>query len=409
MKKGFSLIFMVMTLVLSSVSPAHAYAKAGIQCSKHKKVSVYAGKKYTCVKKGTKLVWNKGVPIAKPDTQEPSITLPLADQEIATVLGSTSTSIPVDTSETGNKVEDVKKLDKWEIAYNNVNSFILNKKSSTTLSPVISPNVDMSRIAKQEDLLRKSFSLWSSIYEPEKVTPWIFTGADKEWITSKIERRDILSDVTKHYFSNSSSCFFAGVWNTLENSYWLNKNEIYLCMGKGSEDFTFNHHLPHEYTHIVQGNVVKRKNIPQAYPLKCWMTEGVATFYGMAIGFGDNPHTQERNRLSFYRILMNEASNSTGVKVSSSLKSGEKEKIMSLVRLAENCEYGNSSAMGYFIGSLMTELLVSETGHESVLDFYKNSSYSQSWEKTFVDSFGMTFDSFCDKLVIYLKDFANGL
>ncbi len=56
------------TALLISVIP-NSYAatpKAGGTCSKAGATSTYAGKKYTCVKSGTKLVWNKGVAVAKP-------------------------------------------------------------------------------------------------------------------------------------------------------------------------------------------------------------------------------------------------------------------------------------------------------------------------------------------------------
>jgi M6 family metalloprotease-like protein len=45
---------------------ASAAVKAGAKCKKAGQTSTYAGKKFTCVKSGKKLVWNKGVAIAKP-------------------------------------------------------------------------------------------------------------------------------------------------------------------------------------------------------------------------------------------------------------------------------------------------------------------------------------------------------
>ena len=45
---------------------AIAAVKAGASCSKLGATSTYAGKKYTCIKSGKKLVWNKGVAVAAP-------------------------------------------------------------------------------------------------------------------------------------------------------------------------------------------------------------------------------------------------------------------------------------------------------------------------------------------------------
>lgn len=45
---------------------ASAAVKAGSACSKAGAISIYAGKKYTCIKSGKKLVWDIGVAIPKP-------------------------------------------------------------------------------------------------------------------------------------------------------------------------------------------------------------------------------------------------------------------------------------------------------------------------------------------------------
>lgn len=46
--------------------PASAAVKAGAACAKVGSSGTTAGKKFTCVKSGKKLVWNKGVAVAKP-------------------------------------------------------------------------------------------------------------------------------------------------------------------------------------------------------------------------------------------------------------------------------------------------------------------------------------------------------
>lgn len=65
------LIFLSIFLTLSLISaPSNAAVKAGAKCTKAGTTATSAGKKYTCIKSGTKLVWNKGVTIkaaAKPD------------------------------------------------------------------------------------------------------------------------------------------------------------------------------------------------------------------------------------------------------------------------------------------------------------------------------------------------------
>ena len=50
-------------LVISLLLPLNSEAavKAGSTCKKAGQTTTYAGKKYTCIKSGKKLVWIKGV------------------------------------------------------------------------------------------------------------------------------------------------------------------------------------------------------------------------------------------------------------------------------------------------------------------------------------------------------------
>jgi M6 family metalloprotease-like protein len=63
---------LALILVFALVAPLNATAaiKAGASCKKAGQSSTFAGKKYTCVKSGKKLIWNKGVAIAKPTPLE---------------------------------------------------------------------------------------------------------------------------------------------------------------------------------------------------------------------------------------------------------------------------------------------------------------------------------------------------
>lgn len=57
-------IALVIALLLSLATPVQAATpKAGAKCTKAGATATAAGKKYTCVKSGTKLVWNKGVAV----------------------------------------------------------------------------------------------------------------------------------------------------------------------------------------------------------------------------------------------------------------------------------------------------------------------------------------------------------
>jgi hypothetical protein len=61
-RKG--LLAVAVALLLALVTPLQAATpKAGAKCSKAGTTTTAAGKKFTCIKSGNKLVWNKGVAI----------------------------------------------------------------------------------------------------------------------------------------------------------------------------------------------------------------------------------------------------------------------------------------------------------------------------------------------------------
>ena len=83
-RKGYLLIAIALILTLAAPVQA-ATPKAGTKCSKAGASATAAGKKFTCIKSGTKLVWNKGVavkaapkpsvnPVFKPDEPTPTAT-----------------------------------------------------------------------------------------------------------------------------------------------------------------------------------------------------------------------------------------------------------------------------------------------------------------------------------------------
>ena len=59
------LLVVLLAVTLLGVTPVQALTKAGAKCSKAGATSTSAGKKYTCIKSGKNLVWNKGVTVKK--------------------------------------------------------------------------------------------------------------------------------------------------------------------------------------------------------------------------------------------------------------------------------------------------------------------------------------------------------
>ena len=79
------LIPLISVLVLGVTPFSHAGVKPGGTCSKAGAISQTSTTKFTCIKSGKKLVWNQGVPIAKPAPQPTASETP-APTPTATVV-----------------------------------------------------------------------------------------------------------------------------------------------------------------------------------------------------------------------------------------------------------------------------------------------------------------------------------
>ena len=130
-RKG--LLAITVVLLLSLVTPLQAATpRAGAKCTKAGASVTAAGKKFTCVKSGTKLIWNKGTVIKttpKPSvsaTVKPSVSATPTPSQSATQSASPSKSATpsATTALTKLTLDEVKKHDSstscWSIVYGNV-------------------------------------------------------------------------------------------------------------------------------------------------------------------------------------------------------------------------------------------------------------------------------------------------
>jgi len=69
------LIVVATLLSIILASPAQAVVKSGAKCNKAKATTTVSGKKYTCIKSGSRLIWNKGVSIKVSTTAKPAVCL----------------------------------------------------------------------------------------------------------------------------------------------------------------------------------------------------------------------------------------------------------------------------------------------------------------------------------------------
>lgn len=85
MKKSFALLLSILLLIALPISSSSAAIKAGSKCAKAGTTSTSAGKKYTCIKSGKKLIWNKGVKIKQSSSVDAGVCPPPSAADITEI------------------------------------------------------------------------------------------------------------------------------------------------------------------------------------------------------------------------------------------------------------------------------------------------------------------------------------
>jgi len=110
MKKSFLALSMALVLSIVVAPGSSASVKAGAACKKAGQTSTASGMKFTCVKKGAKLVWGKGVAVKALPTASASAAASAAPAMSATPMA-TKSAEPSKSAEpvaAGNTMERVK-------------------------------------------------------------------------------------------------------------------------------------------------------------------------------------------------------------------------------------------------------------------------------------------------------------
>jgi len=95
-RKGYLAIAIVLLLTLASPVQA-ATPKAGAKCTKAGITATAAGKKFTCIKSGNKLVWNKGVAIKAAPKPSPNPVFKPVEPTPSPTPTATPTPVPTAT------------------------------------------------------------------------------------------------------------------------------------------------------------------------------------------------------------------------------------------------------------------------------------------------------------------------
>mgnify|MGYP000007470494 CR=1 FL=1 len=455
----------ISAIFVASFLPANSASIAGTTCPKINSTKVVANFKYTCVKSGKKLVWNKGVsikttptpslsPKPSPTSTQPKIEIKAGDQCLGSERGSLRTSVngtficqhddseafrwfaadpatnsinpsptPKPTGPTSPITLD--NLDpEWtsKIAYSKMLEYAKTQpKPNLEKTLILSPTVE-SRPYKlyMQGLEEVAQSLYS-IYKNPKFTLILFTEQDSQWIDQTQTRLmgNYLINPTQQlqsYRMKESGCNVGGFYLP---------NILLFCVKEQSElsssiagNFSAAHSFPHEYFHLSQFLSTDFTNIPVLGTTAsanrrfraCWIDEGFATFYGYAFG-GSQIENYGEARLSFLSTLTLPYAMRRGISsdaIRNKLLLNDSNVVTALYKEVEpNLENCPDTQLAYFLGEIAGEALVASYGAKSLNDFQIEFGQSGDWKSAFQKTFSISVDDFYIKLTPYLASQAK--
>ena len=282
----------LLTIVIlgSLLTPQFSFAavKAGASCKKVGTTATFSGKKFTCVKSGKKLVWNKGVAIAAP---RPTVT-PTPDPEPNPTPTATPTPTPtsapiVEKAPTGfnDLVENYRGIP--TVVWNEAQKLAEIGTVKSSFAIEIGPNTKIQQgLDDPRVYLEQASRLWSKFNQAQSTKIFLFNFQDLAWAQQKnvalggswFKPEDLAGNC-----SSPSSCgAFGGSYRGVGQIFMGVPIRDYLPFNLGFVRGTY----VHEFSHVVQYSQFASQPTLNGYStLPCWFSEGQPQVPGQALGF----------------------------------------------------------------------------------------------------------------------------
>ncbi|ASY16803.1 hypothetical protein [Candidatus Planktophila versatilis] len=355
MAKKLIAFLSILSLFLSiPLLPANAAAKAGAKCTQAGNTEVVLGKKYTCIKTGKKLVWNKGA------SQSPGKNMDAREQAYNSVrliynankdyspkndiqIISHSSVKQSEVSEIGNRTTNVLK-------------FFGDEAASINFHIVIGDNEN---------------TAWM-VQEFTKADP-ANAGGHAEW---GAWFKGNLNSGNRCKLSN------AGSMGTSDGSALL-QFTLYPNDCTNPRDIVWKTIVEHE----VVGHMQRVWSEKRDELLPCWLNEGQQVYYGSVLGTAKN-FSEFKEVFSWHKRF-------------------KKEDLMTAAKRLGTGFSGvacGSQEGGYEAGRLLVEQLIYQFGHEALLSFTKAivntpGQDSEKWKVAFEKQFKISYDEWLEKVV----------
>ena len=279
---------------------SHSAVKAGETCKKAGITSTVNGKKFTCIKSGKKLIWNKGVKVAaaKPTPTPTPVVTPTPTPTPTPVVTPTPTPTPtpvvtpiVEKAPTGfaDLVENYRGIP--EVVWNEAQKLAESGTLKSSFTIEIGPNTKVQQgLDDPRVYLEQASRLWSKFNQAESTRIFIFNFQDLAWAQQKnlalggswFKPEDLAGNC-----SSPSSCgAFGGSYRGVGQIFLGVPIRDYFPFNLGFVRGTY----VHEFSHVVQYSQFASQPSLNGYAtLPCWFAEGQPQVPGHALGFANLP------------------------------------------------------------------------------------------------------------------------
>lgn len=364
-------------LLLTFATPVQAATpKAGANCTKAGITATAAGKKFTCVKSGTKLVWNKGVTIKaapKPDVKpvEPTPTPTPTPTQTPTPTPTISDPFAV----YGKEAERFRAVDEY-----GAKIVASRKKDAASIISILETPNDETVIRMTQNA-QFAYSVYEQFMPLGFAPKWI-VGESEIWLKSQV--KDTCPNLAANIRPNSgaATCRLTLVWRAGDVNDVVNNRNLMVVQGG------------HEIFHLYQGELWGQywAVTPD------WLREGTASL-GMGIIL---THFEDRKFFPEYGAAQKvERSPKDRNSCEAALDKWEKNLTAQGFGFNNGCEYG--------LGLLMNEFLIMK-GHtlKDTLDVVKLIGTGIDFPTAFQQVYKISTAEYFKQLRAYLKTLDYG-
>lgn len=407
MRNQNKLLILLISFLLIATNSVHAASvKAGAKCSKLGATSIVAGKKFTCIKSGKVIVWNKGVSIQPTVKPSPSASpVPVAiptpaptptPTETATPTPSPSPSpTPTDTR----TPEDLKNLAILENSWSQI-AALKQAQDSGRIVFLIDPKFP----SESRDAIKKGIELtigkFDYLFKTRKPVYAIFsTSLDfelaqfekyplmKKTYEAEVQSNPVLLQWRKDHYkmieSGQKDFASGGTMPLYDGVQEPAGYYMYFRLHPEKQDPTTVLLGAHETGHLLQWQM--NWDFPDTIP--AWWIEGQAQMIGESVAAQASSFSQ------FESFLKAQTTPNYGGGFFSGTTDLRELEGDSVTRSQFNCPKCGTRLI-YSRGKIGIHYLVSKFGIEKVVGFMGGLNRSNRWWQQFQNTFGISVESF---------------